>query len=169
MSHTGFGGVAYAMAIICVRLESEGKLASGKRQLLSSSEDSYFEAREKGDYRDILSLTRVLVRGPESKSDVDIVIERFASSSVNQIFCVLISVGTDSRVFKDQTTRTLFSLHLVLLQLVIIIMMQDHILTIKTQTPPEWVYITIISSRYKKIVIILFNVMKVCWSWASSR
>lgn len=80
VSHTGFGGVAYAMAIICTRLKSEGKFASGNQPLLSSSEDSYLEAREKGDYRDILSLTRVLLRGPESKSDVDIIIERCAGA-----------------------------------------------------------------------------------------
>ncbi|XP_024981038.1 paladin isoform X1 [Cynara cardunculus var. scolymus] len=93
VSHTGFGGVAYAMAIICIRLQSEGKLAShdapaqaGNRHASSSiaqnfsSEDSYLEAREKGDYRDILSLTRVLVHGPESKSDVDNVIERCAGA-----------------------------------------------------------------------------------------
>ncbi|KAJ0691601.1 putative protein-tyrosine phosphatase [Helianthus annuus] len=80
VSHTGFGGVAYAMAIICLRLESEGKLASDKRYLLSSDGSSYFEARERGDYRDILSLTRVLLRGSESKSDVDIIIERCAGA-----------------------------------------------------------------------------------------
>ncbi|KAK4573001.1 hypothetical protein RGQ29_031107 [Quercus rubra] len=34
------------------------------------------EALRMGDYRDILSLTRVLMYGPQSKSDVDIVIER---------------------------------------------------------------------------------------------
>nr|XP_043636887.1 paladin [Erigeron canadensis] len=79
VSHTGFGGVAYAMAIICLRLESEGKLASGN-QHSSSLKDSYLGAREKGDYRDILSLTRVLVHGPESKSDVDVVIERCAGA-----------------------------------------------------------------------------------------
>ncbi|XP_071715447.1 uncharacterized protein [Rutidosis leptorrhynchoides] len=80
VSHTGFGGVAYAMAIVCLRLESEGNLASGDHHLLSSSEDSYLEARQRGDYRDILSLTRVLVHGPESKSDVDVVIERCAGA-----------------------------------------------------------------------------------------
>ncbi|KAJ0650990.1 putative protein-tyrosine phosphatase [Helianthus annuus] len=80
VSHTGFGGVAYAMAIICLRLESEGKLASDNRYLLSSDGSSYFEARERGDYRDILSLTRVLLRGSESKSDVDIIIERCAGA-----------------------------------------------------------------------------------------
>ncbi|XP_076895977.1 uncharacterized protein LOC143548775 isoform X1 [Bidens hawaiensis] len=80
VSHTGFGGVAYAMAIICLRLESEGKLASDNRYLLSSDENPCFEARERGDYRDILSLTRVLLRGSESKSDVDIFIERCAGA-----------------------------------------------------------------------------------------
>ncbi|MFS8014137.1 putative protein-tyrosine phosphatase [Helianthus anomalus] len=80
VSHTGFGGVAYAMAIICLRLESEGKLASDNRYLLSSDGSSYFEARERGDYRDILSLTRVLLRGSESKSDVDNIIERCAGA-----------------------------------------------------------------------------------------
>ncbi|KAI3732551.1 hypothetical protein L1987_63757 [Smallanthus sonchifolius] len=80
VSHTGFGGVAYAMAIICLRLESEGKLAYDNPYLLSSDESSYFGAREKGDYRDILSLTRVLLRGSESKSDVDIIIERCAGA-----------------------------------------------------------------------------------------
>nr|GEX09018.1 paladin isoform X1 [Tanacetum cinerariifolium] len=78
VSHTGFGGVAYAMAIICIKLQSEGKLAlpalADNQQLVSS------DAREKGDYRDILSLTRVLVDGPESKSDVDIVIDRCAGA-----------------------------------------------------------------------------------------
>ncbi|XP_050379056.1 uncharacterized protein LOC126796301 [Argentina anserina] len=33
-----------------------------------------------GDYRDILSLTRVLVYGPKSKADVDRVIERCAGA-----------------------------------------------------------------------------------------
>ncbi|KAB2612226.1 paladin-like [Pyrus ussuriensis x Pyrus communis] len=38
------------------------------------------EALGMGDYRDILSLTRVLVYGPKSKADVDIVIERCAGA-----------------------------------------------------------------------------------------
>ncbi|KAD4584542.1 hypothetical protein E3N88_22143 [Mikania micrantha] len=80
VSHTGFGGVAYAMAIICLRFVSEGKLASDNQYLSSSDENSYCEARERGDYRDILSLTRVLLRGSESKSDVDIIIERCAGA-----------------------------------------------------------------------------------------
>ncbi|KAL8232759.1 hypothetical protein R6Q57_002537 [Mikania cordata] len=80
VSHTGFGGVAYAMAIICLRFVSEGKLASDNQYLSSSDENSYCEARERGDYRDILSLNRVLLRGSESKSDVDIIIERCAGA-----------------------------------------------------------------------------------------
>ncbi|BBG98528.1 hypothetical protein Prudu_007949 [Prunus dulcis] len=38
------------------------------------------EVRRMGDYRDILSLTRVLVYGPKSKADVDVVIERCAGA-----------------------------------------------------------------------------------------
>lgn len=93
VSHTGFGGVAYAMAIICIRLQAEGKLVhhiplsfTGTQPLSASTfqnspyQASNEEAHKMGDYRDILSLTRVLVRGPESKSDVDIVIERCAGA-----------------------------------------------------------------------------------------
>ncbi|KAK3002163.1 hypothetical protein RJ639_021701 [Escallonia herrerae] len=93
VSHTGFGGVAYAMAIICIRLEAEGKLAlHNPRSLVGTPRISaspfenlsYLtsddEAHKMGDYRDILSLTRVLVHGPESKADVDIVIERCAGA-----------------------------------------------------------------------------------------
>lgn len=40
------------------------------------------EALKMGDYRDILNLTRVLVRGPQSKADVDIIIERYISQSL---------------------------------------------------------------------------------------
>lgn len=86
VSHTGFGGVSYAMAIICIRLEAEISLTSciprslaGTQYPFRSPEDkktSGDEARKMGDYRDILSLTRVLLHGPESKADVDIVIER---------------------------------------------------------------------------------------------
>ncbi|XAR63978.1 hypothetical protein NMG60_11024154 [Bertholletia excelsa] len=77
VSHTGFGGVAYAMAIICIRLDADAKLATVTPQssvlLYQSSEE---EAHKMGDYRDILSLTRVLICGPKSKEDVDVVIER---------------------------------------------------------------------------------------------
>ncbi|KAK9993506.1 hypothetical protein SO802_023209 [Lithocarpus litseifolius] len=88
VSHTGFGGVSYAMAIICVKLGAEETFTSNIRELMvdtnmhSTSEAnlpsrvSEEEARRMGDYRDILSLTRVLMYGPQSKSDVDIVIER---------------------------------------------------------------------------------------------
>lgn len=73
------------MAIICVKLLAEGKLAShipqspphlSALQLVETADEG---AHKMGDYRDILSLTRVLVHGPESKSDVDIVIERYAT------------------------------------------------------------------------------------------
>lgn len=66
------------MAIICIRLEAEGKLASnipifpvGTSHLLAE------DARRMGDYRDILSVIRVLIHGPESKADVDAVIDRY--------------------------------------------------------------------------------------------
>ncbi|KAL6968739.1 hypothetical protein U1Q18_034532 [Sarracenia purpurea var. burkii] len=81
VSHTGFGGVAYAMAIICIRLDADAKLASITPRpsiLLYRAPDE--EALKMGDYRDILSLTRVLVCGPKSKADVDIVIERCAGA-----------------------------------------------------------------------------------------
>ncbi|KAL5539852.1 hypothetical protein UlMin_045473 [Ulmus minor] len=85
VSHTGFGGVAYAMAITCIRLGAEAfKIPQSgvcMNQLYTPEEDlpcqdSNEETLRMGDYRDILSLTRVLVYGPESKADVDRVIER---------------------------------------------------------------------------------------------
>ncbi|CAL1398805.1 unnamed protein product [Linum trigynum] len=92
VSHTGFGGVAYAMAIICTLLGAEGNFASDigpqlsvphplslqPDSLLSQSSDE--EALRLGDYRDILNLTRVLMYGPKSKADVDIVIEKCAGA-----------------------------------------------------------------------------------------
>uniref|UniRef100_A0A6N2L7X7 Tyrosine specific protein phosphatases domain-containing protein n=2 Tax=Salix viminalis TaxID=40686 RepID=A0A6N2L7X7_SALVM len=93
VSHTGFGGVGYAMAIICIKLDAEAKLTSkisqtlvGSRRSSSLSESklpselSDEEALRMGDYRDILSLTRVLIHGPKSKADVDIVIEKCAGA-----------------------------------------------------------------------------------------
>ncbi|KAK1398683.1 Paladin [Heracleum sosnowskyi] len=81
VSHTGFGGVAYAMAIICIRLEAEGKLAYNiPRPLVGTSHLSAEEAHWMGDCRDILSVTRVLIHGPESKADVDAVIDRCAGA-----------------------------------------------------------------------------------------
>ncbi|WJX79948.1 hypothetical protein P8452_63011 [Trifolium repens] len=92
VSHTGFGGVAYAMAIICIRLGAKANFASKVLQP-SFGPDSYAVIDENllsrvsnetafrmGDYRDILNLTRVLVHGPQSKADVDIVIERCAGA-----------------------------------------------------------------------------------------
>ncbi|XVF72883.1 hypothetical protein PTKIN_Ptkin12aG0156300 [Pterospermum kingtungense] len=93
VSHTGFGGVAYAMAIICCRLDAEVNFrTSSVRQTLADthlhstpeeslpSQNSEEDARRMGDYRDILSLTRVLMHGPKSKADVDIIIERCAGA-----------------------------------------------------------------------------------------
>lgn len=80
------------MAILCIKLEAETKLASYPprsavgaphpfpvlgESLASQTSDE--EAQKMGDYRDILSLIRVLMYGPESKADVDIVIERYAT------------------------------------------------------------------------------------------
>ncbi|KAK9281857.1 hypothetical protein L1049_004763 [Liquidambar formosana] len=92
VSHTGFGGVAYAMAIICVKLSAEADFALKIPQSLVGtdlfctpeenlpSRPSDEEALKMGDYRDILSLTRVLVYGPKSKADVDVIIERCAGA-----------------------------------------------------------------------------------------
>ncbi|KAF8407388.1 hypothetical protein HHK36_006519 [Tetracentron sinense] len=96
ISHTGFGGVAYAMAITCLRLNAEGQFASessaslvGTPCLSSSPKDNLpswacdEEARKLVDYRDILSLTRVLIYGPKSKAEADSIIERFISEYEN--------------------------------------------------------------------------------------
>ncbi|KAK4766546.1 hypothetical protein SAY87_008188 [Trapa incisa] len=88
VSHTGFGGVAYAMSITCLKLEAEPKSEATLEQSLtnmkqnSTSEEnlpsrtSLEEALKMGDYSDILNLTRVLIYGPKSKSDVDTIINR---------------------------------------------------------------------------------------------
>ncbi|CAH9140358.1 unnamed protein product [Cuscuta epithymum] len=93
VSHTGFGGIAYAMAIICLRLDAETNQTSHMPRSLVDKAHSFpppvgnlasklfdDETCKMGDYRDILSLTRVLVHGPESKGDVDNVIERCAGA-----------------------------------------------------------------------------------------
>ncbi|KAG6550760.1 hypothetical protein Mapa_007664 [Marchantia paleacea] len=92
ISHTGFGGVAYAMAITCLRLETRIQLmnlaassstVTGLASSFLPSEEQAItrpmddeEAFRLGDYRDILSLTRVLASGPASKNEVDAVIQR---------------------------------------------------------------------------------------------
>ncbi|KAH9319094.1 hypothetical protein KI387_020863 [Taxus chinensis] len=95
VSHTGFGGIAYAMAITCLRLNAEaalgceksaslgannsmGLLSAGNIVVISALNDE--EAFKQGDYRDILSLTRVLAHGPMSKAEVDIVIDKCAGA-----------------------------------------------------------------------------------------
>lgn len=80
------------MAIICSRLDAEVKF--GTSSVTQSLADAHLhstleenlpsrtsdeEALRMGDYRDILSLTRVLIHGPKSKADVDIIIERSVS------------------------------------------------------------------------------------------
>jgi len=76
------------MAIICIRLGAEANFAFTVQQPLLTPQqyaatEENFPARasneaalKMGDYRDILSLTRVLIHGPQSKADVDIVIDR---------------------------------------------------------------------------------------------
>ncbi|KAJ7298358.1 hypothetical protein O6H91_03G019600 [Diphasiastrum complanatum] len=92
ISHTGFGGVTYAMAITCLRLKAEKKLATLSAAPLSapdalsltclpmdestlkSLDDS--DLYKGGEYRDILSMTRVIPNGPAIKAEVDDVIDR---------------------------------------------------------------------------------------------
>ncbi|KAI3440985.1 uncharacterized protein J3R85_003031 [Psidium guajava] len=91
ISHTGFGGVAYAMAITCIKLEAETnsdpkapqpladmKLYPAAGENLSRTSDD--EAFKMDDYGDILNLTRVLEYGPKSKADVDSIINRCAGA-----------------------------------------------------------------------------------------
>ncbi|XP_028800974.1 paladin isoform X2 [Neltuma alba] len=92
VSHTGYGGVAYAMAIMCIRIGAEANFASkipgpllGPAISPVAEENMIFRASKEaalrmGDYRDILNLTRVLIHGPQSKADVDFVIERVEHS-----------------------------------------------------------------------------------------
>nr|KYP71704.1 Paladin [Cajanus cajan] len=88
VSHTGFGGVAYAMAIICIRLDARSKVSQplfgphiyAVTEESLPSRTSNETTLSMGDYRDILNLTRVLIHGPQSKADVDIVIERCAGA-----------------------------------------------------------------------------------------
>ncbi|WCJ22568.1 Paladin [Euphorbia peplus] len=87
VSHTGFGGVAYAMAITCIRLGADANFTvvpqtvTGKDLVPVVEENlphqpSHEETLKMGDYRDILGLTRVLLHGPKSKADVDLVIDK---------------------------------------------------------------------------------------------
>ena len=76
------------MAIVCIRLGAQANFSSNISHSLVSTNQLYTAEEElpsrasneetlrMGDYRDILSLTRVLVYGPESKADADLVIER---------------------------------------------------------------------------------------------
>lgn len=66
------------MAIMCLRLEAEGKLRSNiPRSPAGHSHLLTEDAHRTGDYRDILSVIRVLIHGQESKKDVDSVIDRY--------------------------------------------------------------------------------------------
>ncbi|KAJ7557303.1 hypothetical protein O6H91_05G121100 [Diphasiastrum complanatum] len=92
ISHTGFGGVAYAMAITCLRLRAQDNLTTFTAASLSAPDtfslaclpvaktitrafdDS--EVYKGGEYRDIFSLTRVIPNGPAIKAEVDDVIDQ---------------------------------------------------------------------------------------------
>jgi hypothetical protein len=86
ISHTGYGGVAYAMAITCLGLGADEKFImeqTAETHFISTSltksvsiKTSADIALKQGDYRDILNLTRVLVHGPKCKEEVDTVIDR---------------------------------------------------------------------------------------------
>ncbi|CAA7030575.1 unnamed protein product [Microthlaspi erraticum] len=87
VSHTGFGGVSYAMAITCLLLQPGQKLTATPNTNSSALEEDDSpsracdeEALSMGDYRDILSLIRVLSHGPQSKSDVDGIVELCAGA-----------------------------------------------------------------------------------------
>lgn len=87
ISHTGYGGVAYAMAITCLALGADVKFVMEKTAETHFVSTSFTKnmsiktatdiALRQGDYRDILNLTRVLVHGPKSKEEVDTVIDRY--------------------------------------------------------------------------------------------
>lgn len=110
ISHTGFGGIAYAMAMTCLRLQAEQQLASlsvssskgtdnSSPQFLANNRMVHrpandMEAFRQGDYRDILSLTRVLASGPASKTEVDVVIDRFV---IHLLLGLLQPINVDER------------------------------------------------------------------------
>ena len=87
ISHTGYGGVAYAMAIICLGLGADAKFVmeeTAETHFVSTSLAKNVSIKTKtdialrqGDYQDMLNLTRVLVHGPKSKEEVDTVIDRY--------------------------------------------------------------------------------------------
>lgn len=90
------------MAIICIKLGAVSNLASKIPKSLFGPEISPVveenmpsrasneEALRMGEYRDILNLTRVLIGGPKSKADVDIIIERYFSQSLRCFTCFMI-------------------------------------------------------------------------------
>ncbi|WOL11986.1 paladin [Canna indica] len=88
ISHTGFGGVSYAMAITCLGLSADKKFATEQTvethfvstSPIGMSQPFGEDSLKQGDYRDILSLTRVLVYGPKSKQEVDNIIDRCAGA-----------------------------------------------------------------------------------------
>lgn len=105
------------MAIMCIKLGAATNLESKISRPLYGphmhpmvqenipSRASNEEAFRMGDYRDILNLTRVLVRGPQSKADVDIIIERYFSQSL-KIFRLLYDI-----TFRRMSSSSKFRLH----------------------------------------------------------
>jgi len=87
------------MAITCLGLNADGKFKledTLETHLATSLSDnlpyqpSGEEALKQGDYRDILSLTRVLICGPKSKEEVDIIIERYSILETSNYFFLLL-------------------------------------------------------------------------------
>jgi len=96
VSHTGFGGVSYAMAITCLLLQPGQNFTATPTTNSSTLEEDDSpsgacdeEALSMGDYRDILSLIRVLSHGPQSKSDVDGIVELYV---INQSLLRILSL-----------------------------------------------------------------------------
>lgn len=78
------------MAITCLRLNADGHSALKRSETMvalhcvfstpkdnSLSRNPEEDELKQGDYRDILSLMRVLIYGPKSKAEVDTLIERY--------------------------------------------------------------------------------------------
>ncbi|KAI4378225.1 hypothetical protein MLD38_015734 [Melastoma candidum] len=91
ISHTGYGGVSYAMAITCIKLEAESNHDDAHQSLFGTKIDpsgvenvsvrsSDEGAFRMGEYSDILNLTRVLPYGPKSKAAVDVIVDRCAGA-----------------------------------------------------------------------------------------
>lgn len=98
------------MAISCLGLGADGKfetehtaethfvstsLAAETSSACENQSDDNKDAASfrQGDYRDILSLTRVLVHGPESKVEVDLIIDRYLFSPFGLVIELVLLSG----------------------------------------------------------------------------